>query len=139
MRALGLDLGTKRIGVAVSDLGGTIASPLTTVLRARSVRIDHEAIAALVAAEEAVIVVVGLPITMDGREGPAAEAARREAERLGTVIDVPVVMFDERMTTVAADRVLREANISASRRREHVDRVAAAVMLQSWLDRGRPT
>ncbi|MFM8946132.1 MAG: Holliday junction resolvase RuvX [Actinomycetota bacterium] len=78
--------------------------------------------------------------TTDGApSSPAAIGAQREAERIGTVVSVPVVLFDERMTTVAADRALREADISASRRRQHVDRVAAAVMLQAWLDRGRPT
>jgi putative Holliday junction resolvase len=138
MRALGVDLGTKRIGLATSDLSGTIASPLTTVVRSSSVRVDHSTIAKIVASEEVEIVVVGLPITMSGALGPAAEAAKREAGLLGTVLDVPVIMFDERMTTVAADRALKEANISASRRRQYVDRVAAAVMLQSWLDRGRP-
>jgi putative Holliday junction resolvase len=99
---------------------------------------DHAAIAALALEEEVEIVVVGLPLRMDGGFGPAAIGAQREAERIGTVVSVPVVLFDERMTTVAADRALREADISASRRRQHVDRVAAAVMLQAWLDRGRP-
>jgi len=138
MRALGLDLGTKRIGVAVSDTSGTIASPLTTIHRGKSVNHDHAAIAALALEEEVEIIVVGLPLRMDGGFGPAAIGAQREAERIGTVVSVPVVLFDERMTTVAADRALREADISASRRRQHVDRVAAAVMLQAWLDRGRP-
>ncbi len=138
MRALGVDLGSKRIGLATSDLSGTIASPLSTIVRASSVRVDHASIARVVRDEEVEIVVVGLPITMSGEIGPAALAAQREAEALGTVIDVPVILFDERMTTVAADRALKEANISASRRRDYVDRVAAAVMLQSWLDRGCP-
>jgi len=138
MRALGVDLGSKRIGLATSDLSGTIASPLSTIVRASSVRVDHASIARIVRDEEVEIVVVGLPITMSGEIGPAALAAQREAEALGTVIDVPVILFDERMTTVAADRALKEANISASRRRDYVDRVAAAVMLQSWLDRGCP-
>lgn len=138
MRALGVDLGSKRIGLATSDLSGTIASPLSTIVRSSSVRIDHASIARIVRDEEVDIVVVGLPITMSGKIGPAAVAAQREAEALGTVIDVPVILFDERMTTVAADRALKEANISASRRRGYVDRVAAAVMLQSWLDRGCP-
>ena len=138
MRALGVDLGTKRIGLATSDLSGTIASPLSTLQRSSSIRHDHAAIARIVTNEEVEIVVVGLPITMSGTLGPAADAAKREATLLGTVLDVPVILFDERMTTVAADRALKEANISASTRRQYVDRVAAAVMLQSWLDRGCP-
>ncbi len=138
MRALGLDLGTKRIGLATSDISGLIATPHSTLNRSSSVRRDHENIARIVESEEVEIVVVGLPIRMNGELGPAAEAANREAAKLGTVLRVPVIMFDERMTTVAADRALKEANISASRRREFVDRVAAAVMLQTWLDRGCP-
>lgn len=138
MRALGVDLGTKRIGLATSDLSGTIATPHSTLVRSTSRRLDHTSIARVVRDEEVEIVVVGLPLTMSGELGPAAKAARREAEVLGTVLDVPVIMFDERMTTVAADRALKEANISASRRRQYVDRVAAAVMLQAWLDRGGP-
>jgi putative holliday junction resolvase len=138
MRALGLDLGSKRIGLATSDISGLIATPHSTLHRSSSVRRDHENIAGIVEAEEIEIVVVGLPIRMNGELGPAAEAANREATKLGTVLRVPVIMFDERMTTVAADRALKEANISASRRREFVDRVAAAVMLQTWLDRGCP-
>ena len=138
MRALGLDLGTKRIGLATSDISGLIATPHSTLNRSSSVRRDHESIAQIVESEEVEIVVVGLPIRMNGELGPAAEAANREAAKLGTVLRVPVIMFDERMTTVAADRALKEANISASRRREFVDRVAAAVMLQTWLDRGCP-
>lgn len=138
MRALGVDLGSKRIGLATSDLSGTIATPLTTLARTRSVQHDHASIADIVIREEVTIVVVGLPITMQGTLGPAAEAAQREAAALGTLLSVPVILFDERMTTVTADRALKEANISASRRRQYVDRVAAAVMLQTWLDRGRP-
>lgn len=138
MRALGVDLGTKRIGLATSDLSGMIASPHSTLVRSRSVRVDHASIARIVRDEEVELVVVGLPITMNGEYGPAARAAQREATLLGTVLVVPVIMFDERMTTVAADRALKEADIPASRRRQYVDRVAAAVMLQSWLDRGCP-
>ncbi len=138
MRALGVDLGTKRIGLATSDLSGTIATPLSTLERSRSTRSDHASLARIVTDEEVEIVVIGLPIQMNGELGMAAEAAQREAALLATVLDVPVILFDERMTTVAADRALKEANISASRRRRYVDRVAAAVMLQSWLDRGCP-
>ncbi|MCE2763356.1 MAG: Holliday junction resolvase RuvX [Ilumatobacteraceae bacterium] len=138
MRALGVDLGTKRIGLATSDLSGTIATPLSTLERSHSTRSDHASLARIIMDEEVEIVVIGLPIQMNGELGMAAEAAQREAALLATVLDVPVILFDERMTTVAADRALKEANISASRRRRYVDRVAAAVMLQSWLDRGCP-
>ena len=105
MRAIGLDLGTKRIGVAVSDFSGTIASPHSVIQRSKSLRLDHQKILDLVIEEEAEIVIVGLPLLMSGTHGPAAKAATTEAKRLSTVLSVPVEMFDERMTTVAADRV----------------------------------
>lgn len=134
MRALGIDLGTKRIGLAVSDISGTIASPHSVLLRTKSVRLDHLKIAEIVLQEEVEVVVIGLPLLMAGGHGSAAKAATTEARRLSTVLSVPVEMFDERMTTVAADRALKEANLSASARRQFVDKVAAAIMLQAWLE-----
>ena len=137
-RALGLDLGSKRIGVAVADRTGTIASPLQVLQRSGSVKRDHLAIAELVAEEEAEIVVVGLPLNMNGSSGPAAKAAIDEAAALATVVSVPVVTFDERRTTVTADQAMIEANMRAQARRRIVDKIAAAVMLQNWLDAGGP-
>ena len=134
MRALGIDLGSKRIGIAVSDRTGTIASPLLVLQRSGSLRRDHAAIAALVVEEEAEMLVVGLPLNMNGTSGPAAKAAIAEAEALATVVGVPVITFDERRTTVTADRALMEARIGARARRALVDKVAAAVLLQTWLD-----
>jgi putative Holliday junction resolvase len=135
VRVLALDLGSRRIGVAVSDLTGTVASPLTVLPRSRTRRHDHERIAALVRDEEAELVVVGLPISLSGAEGPAARAARAEAEALATLIAVPLEMFDERLTTVTAERALADAGVRGTARREVVDKVAAAVLLQSFLDR----
>jgi putative holliday junction resolvase len=135
VRVLALDLGSKRIGVAVSDLTGTVASPLTVLTRSRSRRHDHERIAALVRDEEAELVVVGLPISLSGAEGPAARAAKTEAEALATLIAVPLETFDERLTTVTAERALAEAGVRGRARRQLVDKVAAAVILQSFLDR----
>jgi putative Holliday junction resolvase len=131
---IGLDLGSKRIGVAVSDRSGTIATPLTVLARRGDHAADHRAIAALVADEEAERLVVGLPLGLDGGVGPAARSALAEAEELATVVSVPVETFDERLTTVTADRVLIEAGWRAPARRTVVDKVAAAVMLQAWLD-----
>jgi putative Holliday junction resolvase len=131
---LGLDLGTKRVGVAVSDRSGTIATPLTVLQRSGSRRRDHEAIAKLVAEEEAELVVVGMPLNMDGTVGASARAADDEARALATVVDVPVVTFDERRTTVTADRVLMDVRMRAEARRRIIDKVAAAVILQHWLD-----
>lgn len=136
-RVLGLDLGSRRIGVAVSDRSGTIATPLTVLTRGRAQSEDHRRIAELVAEEEAEAVVVGLPLNMDGSEGRSARSARAECARLATVVSVPVVLHDERLTTVEADRVLMEARMRAEARRRLVDKVAAAVMLQSWLDSRR--
>lgn len=133
-RVLGIDLGSKRIGIAISDPSRTIASPLTMIPRSGSSRRDHAAIAALVAEEEVTTIVVGLPLNMNGTVGPAAEAAIKEAQALATVVNMPVVTFDERRTTVTADRALMEGGIGAQARRKLVDKVAAAVMLQAWLD-----
>lgn len=134
MRVLGLDLGAKRIGVAVSDRSGTIASPLTVLQRTGDRTADHRAIARLVTEEEVERVVVGLPLSLDGSMGPAAQAAHAEAEEIGSVLDVPVETFDERLTTVTAERSMMQARMRAQARRRVVDKVAAAVMLQTWLD-----
>ena len=134
MRIVALDLGTKRIGVAVSDLSGTIATPRTVILRSGSKTRDHQVIKALIEEEEAEFLIVGLPLNMNGSYGPAAKGAVAEAAELASVVGVPVETFDERLTTVSADRALMEANISATNRRKLVDKVAAAVMLQAWLD-----
>jgi len=137
VRALGIDLGTRRIGVAVSDRSGTIASPLTVLQRSRSRHEDHRAIARIVADEEAVVVVVGLPLSLSGEVGRAATAAIDEACEMEAVLGVPVETFDERLTTVSAERSMREMSMRAEARRRLVDKVAAAVMLQGWLDARR--
>ena len=134
MRVLGIDLGSKRIGIATSDRSGTIATPYTVLLRCGSMGGDHRNIAKMVVEEEAEAVIVGLPLNMDGSEGKAAQAARVEAARMATVVGVPVHVHDERLTTVEADRVLMEQKMNTQARRRVVDKVAAAVMLQSWLD-----
>ncbi len=134
VRALGIDPGSKRIGIAVSDRSGTIASPLTVLQRSRSRQHDLQQIVDLVRDEEVEVVVVGLPLNMDGSQGRAAQLAIDEARRLATVVGVPVEMHDERRTTVSADRSMLEAGLDAPARRQRVDKVAAAIMLQSWLD-----
>ena len=133
MRALGIDLGTKRIGIALSDRSGLIASPYSVIIRT-SKRRDWAEIARIATDEDVETIVIGLPLSLSGHEGPAAVSARRDADEIGTVTGVPVILFDERLTTVAADRVLKEADVRASDRRRHVDKVAAAIMLQAWLD-----
>ena len=138
MRALGLDLGERRVGVAVCDAAGTVATPVETLIRTGDPERDLAAVAAQVSDWQAEIVVVGLPISLDGSEGPAARAARTEIDRLGRFLDVPVVSYDERLTTVIAERSLMEQQMKGPKRRGVVDQVAAAVMLQSWLDAGMP-
>ena len=135
MRVLALDLGSKRIGVAVSDSTGTIASPLVVLQRSGRVSLDHERIKALVDEEEAALVIVGLPLSMNGSVGAAAKAAINEVRQLATVIGVPVETLDERRTTVTADQILIERGMKAPERRKVIDKVAAAVILQTWLDR----
>lgn len=137
VRALGLDPGSKRIGVAVSDLSGTIASPLTVLQRSKSKRHDLDTIAQLARDEEADVIVIGLPLNLDGSMSRSAKAATAEAKRLATLVDVPVELHDERLTTVTADRSMIDAGMNAIERRQVVDKVAAAVMLQSWLDARR--
>ncbi|MCU1484916.1 MAG: putative Holliday junction resolvase [Actinomycetia bacterium] len=134
MRAVGIDFGSKRVGVAVSDATGTIASPHSVIQRSRSHTEDHRKIAAVVDEYEAVVVVVGHPISLDGRSGPAARLVEAEVEELRTTLEVPVELYDERFTTVTADRSMLERNMKADARRKVVDQVAAAVLLQSWLE-----
>jgi putative Holliday junction resolvase len=138
MRALGLDLGSKRIGVAVSDDDGRVATPIDTIIRSRAGRgVDHQAVAGLVEEWDAGVVVVGLPLSLDGSEGPAARAVRDEVVELEADLTVPVETIDERFTTVTADQQLRQQGVRGKSRTAVIDRAAAAVLLQSWLDRRR--
>jgi putative Holliday junction resolvase len=131
MRALGVDLGSVRVGVALSDATGTLASPLTVLPRTPDL---HDRLAALVAEHQVTAVVVGLPRSLDGRERAAARTVRSELGRLGDRLGVPLHLQDERLTTVAAHAGLAAAGRTARQRRGTVDASAAAVLLQSWLD-----
>ncbi len=137
MRVVGLDLGERRVGVAVSDSGGAVAVPHSTLARTGDRAADRAAVAALVDELGAERVVVGLPLSMDGRRGPAARAAAAEAAALAAELAgraVAVETFDERLTTVTAERQLAGAGRRGRSRRRVVDQSAAAVMLQAWLD-----
>lgn len=134
LRVIGIDLGSKRIGVAASDASGTLASPVTVIRRSGDERKDHQAIAEIVKEYEAEAVVVGLPISLSGELGPAARAAADEAKRMTSVVGVPVHTHDERLTTKSAEDALIRNKMRAQARRRIIDQVAAAVMLQSWLD-----
>ena len=138
-RVLGVDLGTSRIGVALSDGGQRLATGLTVVHRSGDRAADRRALARLVEEEETVAMVVGLPRSLDGSLGAAALDALAEVAALKEVVAVPVETCDERFTTVTAHRALRSGGTRSRDRRKVVDQVAAAVMLQSWLDgRARP-
>ena len=140
MRIFGLDVGTRTVGVAVSDALGMTAQPLTT-LRRTGLRANLAELRRLAETHEVRQAVVGLPLNMDGTEGPSAAAARAFGEALARALDIPVEYQDERLSTVAAQRALLEADVSRARRREVVDQVAAALILQTWLDtrQGNPT
>jgi len=162
MRAVGVDLGERRIGVAVSDAGGVLASPYTVVERSGDVARDRQALVDIVADVGADVVVVGLPLSLSGAAGKAAQAASEEAVALAAVLDVPVATFDERLTTVEAARRRREraggaaggrsggraggrrgapGGVAGGRKlsrgaagRAGIDAEAAAVMLGAWLE-----
>jgi putative holliday junction resolvase len=133
---LGVDVGDVRIGVARSDASGLIATPVETVRRGAG---DLARLAALATQDEAVEVVLGLPRSLSGGEGPAAAKARRFAAELAGHLAVPVRLVDERLSTVTAEAVLREQGRKGARRRAVVDQAAAVVILQNALDTERAT
>ena len=132
-RLLGLDLGEKTIGVALSDTSRTIASPLVTLKRARFTA-DFAALNRLVVEHRAGGFVVGLPLNMDGSDGPSAQSARAFARNFAAKSDLPVLLWDERLSTAAVTRTLLAADASRKRRSEVVDKMAAAYILQGALD-----
>jgi putative Holliday junction resolvase len=133
-RILGVDYGTHRIGLAVSDSEGRIAFPEGT-LESRGARRDLEALCALAKQREVAGIVVGLPLHMDGRRGPEAEAAAKFADALGEATGLPVSMLDERWTTVEAERALQESGRKGKKRRQVIDSVAATLLLRTFLER----
>lgn len=133
-RLLGLDLGTKTIGVALSDVTRTIASPVETIRRTKF-RADAARLLALAEAHGAGGFVLGLPRNLDGSEGPRAQATRAFARSLNALSPLPVLLWDERLTTAAAERMLVAADASRKRRGEVINHVAATLILQSALDR----
>jgi putative holliday junction resolvase len=136
-RVLALDVGSRRLGVAVSDPTGTVASPLVTLPR-RAPAADAAALARLADEYQAVTLVVGLPRTLPGGEGPAARAVRSYVEELGTHLPgLRVELVDERLSTVAAERAMIEGGVRRADRRATVDQVAASLFLQVWLDATR--
>lgn len=136
-RVLGIDPGSKRVGVAVSDGDRLLATPVTVVAQTRDRAGDLRRLADLVAEYQVAAVVVGLPLSLDGNEHAAASLARRLGDQLAALVKVPVSYHDERFTTVTAQRLLADAGHDTRSGRKVIDQVAAAVMLQSWLDDDR--
>ncbi len=133
MRAMGLDVGTKTVGVAVADELGFTAQPLL-VIRRSSLRVDLAELVRLAEERNVDRYVLGLPLNMDGSEGPRALATRAFGDALAKASQLLIIYQDERLTTVAAERSLLEADVSRRKRREVIDQVAASLILQGWLD-----
>jgi putative pre-16S rRNA nuclease len=133
-RLLGLDVGTKTVGMALSDVTRSIATPYHTVRRTKFTE-DAQVIAAAIKEHDVGAVVIGLPINLDGSEGPRAQSTRAFARNLAARIEVPILFWDERLSTAAVERHLIEADASRNRRAQVIDRMAAAYILQGALDR----
>ena len=132
-RSFGLDVGTRTVGVAVSDALGVTAQPVST-LRRTNLRADLAQLRRLAEEHEVEHAVIGLPLNMDGSEGPSASEARHFGDAISRALGIPVEYWDERLTTAAASRMLVEADVSRARRRAVIDKVAAVLILQGWLD-----
>lgn len=132
-RLLGLDLGTKTIGLALSDVGRRIASPLETIKRVKFTP-DAQRLAGIARQHGVGGLVIGLPLNMDGSEGPRAQSTRAFVRNLAPILPLPVLLFDERLSTAAVTRTLLEADASRARRGDLVDKLAAAYILQGCLD-----
>ena len=130
----GLDLGTTTIGVALSDLMRSVATPTETIRR-KKFGVDAAALLKLTTEREVKGLVLGMPLNMDGSEGPRAQATRAFARNLEKLTSLPITFWDERLSTVAAERAMLEADLSRKRRAELIDHVAAGFILQGWLDR----
>jgi putative holliday junction resolvase len=132
-RILGLDLGTKTIGMATADVKGRIGTPRETLAR-RKFTFDAKHLIDFMSRENIGLIVMGLPLNMDGSEGPRAQATRAFVRNFAKLSDVPVVFWDERLSTVAVTRVMLDADLSRAKRAENVDKLAAGYILQSFLD-----
>jgi putative Holliday junction resolvase len=133
MRTLGIDHGEKRVGLAISDEDGQFAQPRSTLARKNPDELLRT-IAGIVKDEHVEEIVVGLPLHLDGSVGASARRAQRFADRLKALTELPVIMWDERMTTALAERALDEAGVKRRNQKDKIDRVAAAILLQSYLD-----
>jgi putative Holliday junction resolvase len=137
MRVIGLDVGDKTVGIAISDELGLTAQGLPTLRRER-LAADLSYVQGVADEHSATRVIVGLPLNMNGTEGPRGAASRKFGDALGKLTGLPIEYWDERLTTAQAERVLLEADVSRRKRRQVIDKLAAQVILQSWLDAQRP-
>ncbi|HSO47593.1 MAG TPA: Holliday junction resolvase RuvX [Rhizobiaceae bacterium] len=133
-RLFGLDLGSKTIGIAVSDGGLSIATPYHTIRRMKFTT-DVAELAKMAARENIYGLVLGLPVNMDGSEGPRAQSTRAFVRNLAGKLDLPLLLWDERLSSVAAEEAMIEAGIKREKRAQHIDAVAASIILQGALDR----
>ncbi len=133
-RLLGLDLGTKTIGLALSDVNRGIATPMKTIRRTKFTK-DADDLLEICRAQNVGGLVIGLPVNMNGSEGPRAQATRAFARNLRNLTDLPVAFWDERLSTAAAERAMVEADLSRAKRAEKIDAAAAGIILQGALDR----
>ncbi|MDI6715951.1 MAG: Holliday junction resolvase RuvX [Actinomycetota bacterium] len=136
MRIIALDFGRRRIGVAISDPSGKVARPLTVIER-KNTEFDIQRISELVEEYDAEEVVVGLPITLSGKIGPQAQEVLKYVDELKKVVKIPIMTWDERLTTAYADRFLREAELRHEKKKRIVDKLAASIILQSYIDSKR--
>lgn len=136
MRIMGFDVGTKTIGVAISDESGLIAQPLCVIKRS-SLSVDLEKIRSLTEGHSIKLIVVGMPVNMDGTPGPRAKETQRFIDKIKDKIPVPIETWDERLSTVAVTRVLIEGDASRAKRKSVVDKLAASYILQGYLDSRR--
>jgi len=135
-RLLGLDVGSKTIGLALSDATRSVATPLSTIKRTKFTK-DAAQLSEVIEAHDISALIIGLPLNMDGSEGPRAQSVRAFARNLAMHVSLPVAFWDERLSTAAAERTLLEADASRKRRGEVIDKMAAAIILQGALDRLR--
>jgi putative holliday junction resolvase len=136
--ALGLDVGSKRIGVAGCDGLGLMATGITTIWRS-SVQADIAQLREIILDRSVEVLVIGLPYTMDGNIGSQAKQVQKFARRVSTALELPIEYVDERLTSYAAEQMMIEAKISVAQNKATIDRIAAAVILQQWLDAHRTT
>ena len=134
MRVLGIDIGSKKIGIAISNQEMTLATPLTVVHRSSQTSEDHETIKGIAREWEVELLVVGMPLSLDGSLGAAAENVLQEITYLERNTGIPVDTFDERFTTTTAKQILHDQGVSEKEQKNIIDQVAASIILQAWLD-----